>query len=131
MDRKKSSRSRRSRKSRSRSNSREKSKSRRSRRDSREKSRSRKDSDERKSRDSKNSRKNSRKNSEKSEEEVPIEDVRKHILQHYGISAEEEKMRKERKVKIDFLRENQRQKNSGIMFRTVDYSSLSSLLLVR
>ena len=30
--------------------------------------------------------------------EVPVEDVRKHILQHYGISAEEEKARKEKKA---------------------------------
>jgi len=29
---------------------------------------------------------------------VPVEDVRKHILQHYGISAEEEKARKERRA---------------------------------
>jgi len=32
------------------------------------------------------------------EPEIPVEDVRKHILQHYGISAEEEKEKKEKRA---------------------------------
>jgi hypothetical protein len=36
--------------------------------------------------------------SEEIDKDVPVEDVRKHILQHYGISAEEEKARKERRA---------------------------------